>query len=82
MVPEANQNEADAGCIWCVSGADVTKDTTIIMIQIPLKIHFVIIPILAIRLLQIFGHATTAQLSWHVQNCVVINWLKFEWEQD
>ena len=28
-----------------------------------------------------FAHATTAQLSWHVQNCDLISWLFFAQEQ-
>ena len=40
--------------------------------QIQLKISFVAIPFLAITSLQNFPHAMTAQLSWHVQNFVVI----------
>ena len=41
-------------------------------IQIWWKIPFAVIPLLAIRSRQTFAHATTAQLSCHVQNFVVI----------
>ena len=37
---------------------------------------------MVIALLQIIAHATTAELSWHVQNFVAITWLKFEWVQN
>ena len=37
-------------------------------------------PVLAIRSQQIFAHATTAKLSWHVQNLVAITVLASRWE--
>ena len=36
---------------------------------------FNVIQLLAIRLLQIFAHAMTAWLLWHVQNFVATKWL-------
>ena len=45
-------------------------------IQIRRKLRLVIIPLLAIRSQQIFAHATTAQLSCHVQNFVAITIFK------
>ena len=49
-------------------------------IQIRWKLHLAVIPLLAIRLQQIFAHATTAQLSCHVQNFVAITVLESRWE--
>ena len=43
---------------------------------------FVVIRFLGIGSLQSFAHATTAQLSWHVQNFVTIAPLAFGWEQN
>ena len=40
------------------------------------------VPFVIIGLLQIFAHATTAWLSWHVQNFVAISSLVFRWEYD
>ena len=47
-------------------GAGFTKDI-LPTIQIRWKLCLALIPLLAIRLQQIFAHATTTQLSWHVQ---------------
>ena len=49
-------------------------------IQIRWKLRLVITPLLAIRSQQIFAHATTAQLSCHVQNFVAITVLELRWE--
>ena len=43
-----------------------------ITIHIPWKFHFTITPSLVMISLQIFAHATTAQLSWHMQRFVGI----------
>ena len=47
-----------------------------IIILIYWKIHSPLIPCLAIRSLQHIAHATTAELSWHVQTFVAITALK------
>ena len=49
-------------------------------IQIRWKFRLAVIPLLAIRLQQIFAHATTAQLSGHVQNFVAITVLESRWK--
>ena len=49
-------------------------------IQIRWKLRIVVIPLLAIKSRQIFAHATTAQLSCHVQNFVAITVLELMWE--
>ena len=49
-------------------------------IQIRWKLRLVVIPLLAIRSQQFFAHATTAQLSCHSQNSVVITKLELRWE--
>ena len=49
-------------------------------IQIRWKLRLAITPLLAIRSQQIFAHATTAQLSCHVQNFVAITILESRWE--
>ena len=49
-------------------------------IQIRWKLGLAIIPLLAIRSQQMFAHATTAQLSCHVQNLVAITVLESSWE--
>ena len=49
-------------------------------IQIRWKLRLAVIPLLAIRSRQIFAHATTAQLSCHVQNFVTIALLDSRWE--
>ena len=49
-------------------------------IQIRWKLRLAIILLLAVRSQQIFAHATTAQLSCHVQNFVAIAVLELRWE--
>ena len=49
-------------------------------IQIRWKLRLAVIPLMAIRSQQIFAHATTAQLSCHVQNFVAITVLESRWE--
>ena len=49
-------------------------------IQILWKLRLAATPLLAIRSQQIFAHATTAQLSCHVQNIVAIIVLESGWE--
>ena len=49
-------------------------------IQIRWKPHLAAIPLLAIRSRQFFAHATTAQLSCHVQNFITITVLESRWE--
>ena len=49
-------------------------------IQIRWKLRLAITPLLAIRSQQILAHATTAQLSCHVQNFVAITVLESRWE--
>ena len=49
-------------------------------IQIRWKLRLAVIPLLAIRSRQTFAHATTAQLSCHVQNFVAITVLESMWE--
>ena len=52
-------------------------------IQIRWKLRLAVIPLLAIKSQQIFVHATTAQLSCHVQNFVAITVVesKCEWNE-
>ena len=47
-----------------------------------MKNHFSVVKFLAIRLLQNFTHVMTAQLSWHVQNLVVITVFEIELERN
>ena len=44
-----------------------------------IEICFAVIQFLIMKLQQIFAHAMTAQLSWHVQNFVAITELEFPW---
>ena len=44
-----------------------------------MEIRFAVIPLMAIISKQIFAHATTAQLSCHVQNFVSITVLESRW---
>ena len=62
-------------------GAHFTNGFSII-IQIGWKIWISMTPLWGIILLQNFAHGTTAQLSCHVQNFIVIRSLWLEWEQD
>ena len=57
------------------TGAHFTNDF-LPAIQIRWKLRLAVIPLLAIRSQQIFAHATTAQLSCHVQNFVAITVLE------
>ena len=50
--------------------------------QIRWKLCLTVIPLLAIRSRQNFAHATTAQLSCHVQNPVAITPLDSRWERN
>ena len=52
------------------------------VIQIRWKLRLAVIPLLAIRSQQIFAHATTAQLSCHVQNFVAITLFESRWERN
>ena len=49
-------------------------------IQIRWKLRLAITPLLAIRSQQSFAHATTAQLSCHVQKYVAITVLEWRWD--
>ena len=60
-------------------GAHFTNDF-LPAIQIRWKLRLAVIPLLAIKSQQIFAHATTAQLSCHVQNFVAITLLESTWE--
>ena len=60
-------------------GARFTNDF-LPAIQIRWKLRLAVIPLLAISTQQIFAHATTAQLSCHVQNFVAITVLESRWE--
>ena len=60
-------------------GARFTNDF-LPAIQIRWKLRLAVIPLLAIRSTQIFAHATTAQLSCHVQNFVAITVLESRWD--
>ena len=62
-------------------GARFTNDF-LPAIQIRWKLRLALIPLLAIRSQQIFAHATTAQLSCHVQNFVAITVLESRWERN
>ena len=59
-------------------GARFTNDF-LPAIQIRWKLRLAVIPLLAIRSQQIFTHATTAQLSCHVQNFEAITVLESRW---
>ena len=73
--------------MWCLvttvslngPGAHFTNDF-LPAIQIRWKLRVAVIPLLASRSHQIFAHATTAQLSCHVQNFVVITVLESRWK--
>ena len=60
----------DGGLVAC-PGARFTYDF-LPAIQIRWKFRLAVIPLPAIRSQQFFAHATTAQLSCHVQNFVAI----------
>ena len=62
-----------------VQGARFTNNF-LLAIQIRWKLRHAVIPLLTNRSQQIFAHATTAQLSCHVQNLVVITVLESRWE--
>ena len=64
-------------CIWQY-GYYFTNDIGFI-IHVLRKICFAIFLPLEMGLLQIFAHAITAVVSWHVQNYVVIDSLGFGW---
>ena len=49
-------------------------------VQIRWEVRLIVVPLLAIRSQQIFAHATTAQLSCHVQNFVAIKVIVSGWE--
>ena len=53
-----------------------------ILIHIQWNNHIGVIILLAVRSLQIFAHARTALLLWHVQSFAVIYSLEFRWEQN
>ena len=61
-------------------GARFTNDF-LPAIQIRWKLCLAVIPFVAIRSQQIFAHATTAQLSCHVQNFAAITVLESRWER-
>ena len=69
--------------LWHISctGGHFNKDFSIAT-QIQLKFLFAIIPFFDVLSLQIFAHATTAPLSWHVQKLVVIRQLKLSLQQN
>ena len=50
----------------------ISMTISLLAIQIRWECCLVIIPLLAIRPQHISGHATAAQVSCHVQNCVAI----------
>ena len=52
----------------------------LLAIQIRSKFRLAVIPLLDPRSPQSFAHATTAQLSCHVQNFVAITLLESMWE--
>ena len=64
-----------------VPGAHFT-DTLSTVIQIQWKICLSIIPFQAFISPHSCAHAMTAQLSWHVLNCVAIRSLEFGWDQN
>ena len=63
--------------ITSISWSFCPRSITLIIFPSQLKFagnfRFVVIPHMAYRLLQIYAHATTAMLSWHVQNFVAIS---------
>ena len=71
----------DYHVILAQTGARFTNDF-LPAIQIRWKLRLALIPLLAIRSQQIFAHATTAQLSCHVQNFVAITVLESRWERN
>ena len=72
-------NSIEISLVGRAPGARFTNDFSP-AIQIRWKIRLAVIPLLAIRSQQIFAHATTAQLSCHVQNFVAITVLESRWE--
>ena len=62
-------------------GAHFTDDISSI-IQIKLETIFCSISFTGNQITTKFAHAMTAELSWHVQNFVVITVSKFAWEQN
>ena len=54
----------------------------LLAIQIRWKISLAVMALLALRSLQYFAHATTTQLSWHLQNFVAIAMSELMWEQN
>ena len=66
--------------LWTEALGPVALPFSLPAIQIRWKLGLAITPSLAIRSQQIFAHATTAQLSCHVQNFVAITVLESRWE--
>ena len=66
----------------CINFIQGPVSLTIFLPAIPIrwKLRLAVIPLLAIRSQQIFAHATTAQLSCHVQNFVTITVSESRWE--
>ena len=68
------------GCIRCGLRYGCFTNNALHVIQIRWKLYFALIPLLAIKSQQDFAHATTAQLSWNVQNFVAYTASEFRWE--
>ena len=77
----------------CVDSGAHVINVILLAIQVRWKLCLAVIQLLPVRSQQIFAHAMTAQLSWHVQNFVVITLsesmlkqnqisIKFEWQCD
>ena len=70
-------------CLQAIEGEDTGARFTndfLPAIQIRWKLCLAVISLLAIRSQQLFAHATTAELSCHVQNYVAIIVLESRWE--
>ena len=67
---------------WFLSSGVHSTDDIWITIQNLCKIHIAVISLVAVRALQFFVHAMTAQPSCQMQNFVAIASLEFGWEQN
>ena len=94
ICPMFNRNDGDMQFYYVVRPGSIVTDVLMLnkrqgpvsltfflpVTQIRWKISLAIIPLLAIRSQQISAHATTAQLSCHVQNFVAITVSEPRWE--
>ena len=74
-----NMYQVNSIYMWGINGTRFTKDF-LLAIQIRWRVRITVISLLAIRSQQILAHATTAQLSCHVQNFVATAVFESKWE--